>query len=112
VAGDDSLGAFALLRLTHSYGAPGPGFEHLDTPAHTMMSIFSVQKYPPSLHYLLATPGIVFPLFSIFDGSGRCAGCRRRTLHDHTHQKRLEGDASGMLGGTMRRQAPAATKAP
>jgi uncharacterized membrane protein len=62
-----SLGAFALLRLTHSYGDPGPGFEHLDTPAHTTMSIFSVQKYPPSLHYLLATLGIVFLLFSIFD---------------------------------------------
>jgi uncharacterized membrane protein len=62
-----SLGAFALLRLTHSYGDPGPGFQHLGTPAHTLMSIFSVQKYPPSLHYLLATLGIVFLLFSIFD---------------------------------------------
>jgi uncharacterized membrane protein len=62
-----SLGAFALLRLTHSYGDPGPGFQLLGTPAHTLMSIFSVQKYPPSLHYLLATLGIVFLLFSIFD---------------------------------------------
>jgi uncharacterized membrane protein len=62
-----SLGAFALLRLTHSYGDPDPGFQHLGTSAHTMMSVFSVQKYPPSLHYLLATLGIVFLLFSIFD---------------------------------------------
>lgn len=62
-----SLGSFALLRLTHSYGDPGPGFRHLDTPTHTMMSIFSVQKYPPSLHYLLATLGIVLLLFSITD---------------------------------------------
>jgi uncharacterized membrane protein len=62
-----SLGAFILLRLTHSYGDPGSGFEHLDTRAHTLMSIFSVQKYPPSLHYLLATLGIVFLLFSVFD---------------------------------------------
>ena len=62
-----SLGAFVLLRLTHSYGDPGPGFEHLNTPIHTMMSFFSVQKYPPSLHYLLATLGIVFLLFSIVD---------------------------------------------
>jgi uncharacterized membrane protein len=61
------FGAFVLLRLTHSYGDPGRGFEHLDTPAHTMMSIFSVQKYPPSLHYLLATLGIVLLLFSIID---------------------------------------------
>src|SRR5260370_41026 len=62
-----SLGAFVLLRLTHSYCDPGPGFEHLNTPIHTMMSFFSVQKYPPSLHYLLATLGIVFLLFSGFD---------------------------------------------
>jgi uncharacterized membrane protein len=61
------FGAFVLLRLTHSYGDPGRGFEHLDTPAHTMMSMFSVQKYPPSLHYLLATLGIVLLLFSIID---------------------------------------------
>jgi uncharacterized membrane protein len=62
-----SLGAFILLRLTHSYGDPGSGFEHLDTRAHTLMSIFAVQKYPPSLHYLLATLGIVLLLFSMFD---------------------------------------------
>jgi uncharacterized membrane protein len=62
-----SFAAFILLRLTHSYGDPGRGFEHLDTPTHTLMSIFSVQKYPPSLHYLLATLGIVFLLFSMFD---------------------------------------------
>jgi uncharacterized membrane protein len=65
--GAASLGAFVLLRLTHSYGDPSPGFEHLDTPVHTTMSLFSVQKYPPSLHYLLATLGIVFLLFSMFD---------------------------------------------
>jgi uncharacterized membrane protein len=65
--GTASFGAFVLLRLTHSYGDPGRGFKHLDTPVHTFMSIFSVQKYPPSLHYLLATLGIVFLLFSIFD---------------------------------------------
>ena len=65
--GTASFGSFVLLRLTHSYGDPGPGFEHLDTTARTMMSFFSVQKYPPSLHYLLATVGIVLLLFSIFD---------------------------------------------
>ncbi len=65
--GTASLAAFALLRLTHSYGDPGPGFQHLGTPAHTTMAFFSVQKYPPSLHYLLATLGIVLLLFSAFD---------------------------------------------
>ncbi|AXC13024.1 Membrane protein, putative [Acidisarcina polymorpha] len=62
-----SLAGFALLRFTHSYGDPGPGFNHLGTPAQTVMSFFSVQKYPPSLHYLLVTLGIVLLLFSLFD---------------------------------------------
>jgi hypothetical protein len=31
------------------------------------MSFFAVEKYPPSLHYLLATLGIVFLLFSLAD---------------------------------------------
>jgi uncharacterized membrane protein len=78
-----SLGAFALLRLTHSYGDPGPGFQHLGTSAHTMMSVFSVQKYPPSLHYLLAALGIVFLLFSIFDRTvERARAPRLRTFFD------------------------------
>ena len=81
--GTVSLGAFALLRLTHSYGDPGPGFQHLGTSAHTMMSVFSVQKYPPSLHYLLATLGIVFLLFSIFDRTvERARAPRLRTFFD------------------------------
>ena len=71
--GAASFGVFVLLRLTHSYGDPGPGFEHLNTTARTMMSFFSVQKYPPSLHYLLATLGIVLLLFSIFDGVSKHA---------------------------------------
>lgn len=65
--GTASLAAFALLRLTGSYGDPGPGWQHLATPAHTAMSFFAVEKYPPSLHYLLATLGIVLLLFSLAD---------------------------------------------
>jgi uncharacterized membrane protein len=67
VTGIASLGLFALLRFTHGYGDPGPGFEHLGTPSHTVMSFLSVQKYPPSLHYLLATLGVVLLLFALFD---------------------------------------------
>jgi uncharacterized membrane protein len=67
IIGTASLGLFALLRLTHGYGDPGPGFEHLGTPDHTLMSFLSVQKYPPSLHYLLATLGVVLLLFVPFD---------------------------------------------
>ena len=65
--GAASLAAFIILRLTGSYGDPGPGWQHLATPSHTIMSFFSVEKYPPSLHYLLATLGIVFLLFSLAD---------------------------------------------
>jgi uncharacterized membrane protein len=67
ITGTTSLGLFALLRFTHGYGDPGPGFEHLRTPGHTVMSFLSVQKYPPSLHYLLATLGVVLLLFALFD---------------------------------------------
>lgn len=65
--GAASLGIFTVLRLTRSYGDPGPGLQHLATPAHTAMSFFDVQKYPPSLHYLLATLGIILLLFALFD---------------------------------------------
>lgn len=58
---------FAVLRLAHGYGDPGLGFRHLATPAHTVMSFFTVAKYPPSLHYLLVTLGIVFLLFALAD---------------------------------------------
>jgi uncharacterized membrane protein len=67
IIGIASFGLFALLRFLHGYGDPGPGFEHLGTPAHTVMSFLSVQKYPPSLHYLLATLGAVLLLFALFD---------------------------------------------
>lgn len=65
--GAASLAAFTVLRLTGSYGDPGPGWQHLATPAHSAMSFFAVQKYPPSLHYLLATLGIVLLIFSLAD---------------------------------------------
>jgi uncharacterized membrane protein len=67
IIGTASLGLFALLRLTHGYGDPGRGFEHLGTLGHTVMSFLSVQKYPPSLHYLMATLGVVLLLFTLFD---------------------------------------------
>jgi uncharacterized membrane protein len=67
IAGTASLGLFALLRITRGYGDPGPGFAHLGTPGHTVMSFLSVQKYPPSLHYLLATLGVVLLLFASLD---------------------------------------------
>ena len=60
------LTAFAVLRLRHGYGDPIL-FEHLATRAQTVMSFFEVEKYPPSLHYLLATLGINLWLYAAFD---------------------------------------------
>jgi uncharacterized membrane protein len=65
--GITSLAVFTLLRLTHSYGDPGPGLQHLGSPSHTAMSFFDVLKYPPSLHYLLSTLGIILLLFALAD---------------------------------------------
>jgi uncharacterized membrane protein len=62
-----SLAVFTLLRLTGSYGDRTYSFQHLATPARTIMSFFAVEKYPPSLHYLLATLGVVLLLFSLTD---------------------------------------------
>jgi uncharacterized membrane protein len=58
--------SFALLRDTHSYGDPIP-FVHLATPARTSMSFLDVQKYPPSLEYVLATFSVLLLLFTLFD---------------------------------------------
>ena len=57
---------FTLLRLTHAYGDHFR-FEHLATPARTAMSFFQLEKYPPSLHYLLATLGFVLLMYALFD---------------------------------------------
>jgi uncharacterized membrane protein len=66
-----SLGAgfltvFTLLRLLHGYGDRIP-FRVQATPAKILMSLFQVSKYPPSLHYLLATLGINLLLYALFD---------------------------------------------
>jgi uncharacterized membrane protein len=60
------LSVFALLRLLHGYGDHNR-FEHLATPAQTMMSFFNVEKYPPSLHYALATFGVLLLLYAGLD---------------------------------------------
>lgn len=67
IAGTASLMLFAVLRLLHGYGDPGVAFEHLGSASHTAMSFLSVQKYPPSLHYLLSTLGVVMLLFAVID---------------------------------------------
>jgi uncharacterized membrane protein len=60
------LAVFALLRVMHGYGDHNR-FEHLGTAARSAMSFMNVEKYPPSLHYLLATFGFLLLLYALFD---------------------------------------------
>jgi uncharacterized membrane protein len=61
-----ALMAFALLRLSNIYGDPRP-WQHESTSVMTAMSFFNVEKYPPSLLYLLAMLGIALLLLAAFD---------------------------------------------
>jgi uncharacterized membrane protein len=67
IAGVCSLTLFVVLRLMHGYGDPLGGWQHLSPASHSVMSFFSVEKYPPSLHYLLATLGINLLLLALAD---------------------------------------------
>jgi uncharacterized membrane protein len=58
--------AFALLRFVHGYGDPFP-FVYLATPQQTVMSFFDLQKYPPSLQFVLATFSVLLLVFFLFD---------------------------------------------
>ncbi len=57
---------FVLLRLVNRYG-DDIRFEHLGTPARTLMSFFDVEKYPPSLEYVLVTCAVLLLLYTLFD---------------------------------------------
>jgi uncharacterized membrane protein len=59
---------FSVLRIFHLYGDPIP-FQHLATSSQTIMSFLEVLKYPPSLHYLLATLGVNLLLYALFDAA-------------------------------------------
>ena len=61
-----ALAVFSALRLLHGYGDVYVA-KHLATPEQTAMSFFRVQKYPPSLDYVLATFGFLLLLYALFD---------------------------------------------
>jgi uncharacterized membrane protein len=56
-AGALSLAAFVTLRALNVYGDPEP-WTAQSSLVYTVLSFLDVQKYPPSLLYLLATLGI------------------------------------------------------
>ncbi|KIC92088.1 DUF1624 domain-containing protein [Flavihumibacter sp. ZG627] len=49
-----SLLVFVVLRFTNSYGDPHP-WKSLESPRSTILSFFHLNKYPPSLLFLLVT---------------------------------------------------------
>jgi uncharacterized membrane protein len=60
------LAAFTLLRLINHYG-DDIKFQHLATLTQTLMSFFNVEKYPPSLEYVLITFAVLLLLYVFFD---------------------------------------------
>ena len=60
------LAGFALLRVTHGYGDHDV-FHRLGSAQRTAMRFFEVEKYPPSLQYLLATLGVILLLYALID---------------------------------------------
>jgi uncharacterized membrane protein len=63
--------AFTALRLNNRYG-DDIRFQHLAHPAQTLMSFFNVEKYPPSLEYVLATFTVLLLLYVLFDAFVNC----------------------------------------
>lgn len=67
IAGVAMLAAFAVLRVTNIYGNPPVGLGGVSqgdwhpqpTLAKTLILFFDVEKYPPSLQYLLMTLGCI-----------------------------------------------------
>jgi len=64
--GTGSLFIFALLRWTNLYGDPG-SWKYQGSGERTLMSFIDVQKYPPSLLFVLVTLGVSLCLMAAFD---------------------------------------------
>ena len=60
------LAAFVVLRFLNGYGDPTP-WRTFEDPARTAMSFFNVEKYPPSLMFVLVTLGVSFLLLVLFE---------------------------------------------
>ena len=73
------LVAFSILRVISGYGDRFH-WHSLSTPVQSAMFFLEVQKYPPSLEYVLATFGFLLILYAAFDKAAtenwlpRCRG--------------------------------------
>ena len=64
--GGAAVAIFAILRFTNLYGDPRP-WKVQSSGLRTFLSFLVVQKYPPSLLYVLVTLGIALFLMALFD---------------------------------------------
>lgn len=88
-AGAGSLLLFAVLRATNIYGNPGAAVAHsspgdwhaMPTLSKTIILFFDVEKYPPSLQYLLMTLGGIFILLAM--AGARTGGWLGRVLETY-----------------------------
>jgi uncharacterized membrane protein len=72
--GSGAIGTFVLLRLLNGYGDPQP-WSVQESFGFTLLSFLNVQKYPPSLAYVLVTIGPALLLLAAFEKvRGRWAG--------------------------------------
>lgn len=79
-AGATMLAAFVLLRWSNIYGDPDRWAVQANW-WRTLLSFFNVQKYPPSLLFLLATLGIsALVTVAIESAEGRAAFRRTRSV--------------------------------
>jgi uncharacterized membrane protein len=65
-AGGLSVLAFIVIRALNGYGDPFP-WEHQATPTFTLLSFLKVNKYPPSLDFLLMTLGPAMIALAVFE---------------------------------------------
>lgn len=61
-----AVALFLALRVTNLYGNPTP-FVAAETASQTLINFLNVQKYPPSLQYLLMTLGPAFMLLPLLE---------------------------------------------
>ncbi len=63
--------AFVLLRAANVYGDPDAWSPHARGALFTFLSFLNLQKYPPSLLYLLMTLGPALVVLAILDRAGQ-----------------------------------------
>jgi uncharacterized membrane protein len=103
--GTASLVAFVVLRAPNVYGDPSD-WTLQGTTLNTLLSFVNVQKYPPSLHYLLITLGVGLLLLAAFESARGKVGEVLRTfgqvpLFFYVLHVALAHLAAGIVGSAM-----------